>query len=161
MSSWKASGPVGFAAGFYQKSWELVGNDISGYITALWDNPDDIKDINQIEIVIIPKVNHPTQVHKFRPISLCNNVYKCLSKIVVNRLKMIIDNIFSPFQTCFIPGRCIQDNIIHAQELTYNMSRSKGKVESFVIKVDLAKAYYNTTNLLRIYNEKSESKHRI
>lgn len=109
----------------------------------LWKSSTSIKDVNQTEIILIPKVYHPTQVHQFRTISICNYAYKCLSKVVVNRLKECLYDIIGPFQTSFIPWRSIQDNVVLAHELVHSMNRRKGKVRSFVIKDDLAKAYDN------------------
>ncbi|CAI8595777.1 unnamed protein product [Vicia faba] len=80
-------------------------------------------------------MNNP-YVSQFRPISLCNIVYKFFSKTIVNRLKICIDDTISPFQTGFIPGRNIQENIIVAQEMLHTMNHMKWKTGSFVIKVE-------------------------
>lgn len=62
MSHWKAPGPNGFPVGFYQKSWNIVYENVCNYITQLWSNPDQIHEINQTEIFIIPKILIPTYV---------------------------------------------------------------------------------------------------
>lgn len=67
--------------------------------------------------------------------------YKLLTKMIVNRLKPLMPRLISPYQTGFVPGRCIHDNVVVAHEMLYNMSRMKGKTGFFVIKVDLTKAY--------------------
>lgn len=77
----------------------------------------------------------------FRPIALCNAVYKILSRIIVNILKGIVDYIISPNQTGFIPNRNIQENTVTAQETLHTMHHLRGKSCCFAIKVDLAKAY--------------------
>ena len=46
-----------------------------------------MKELNATEIVLIPKVKGPENVTQFRPISLCNFVYKVISKIMVNRMQ--------------------------------------------------------------------------
>lgn len=41
--------------------------------------------------------------------------FKILSKIIMNHLKHIIDYLISPYQSGFIPGRRIRDNIVIAK----------------------------------------------
>jgi hypothetical protein len=66
-------------------------------------------------------------------------IYKIVSKVIVGRLKDHIPHIVSPYQTGFVPGRSIHENIVVAQELAHSMNRMNGRTGYFVIKVDLAK----------------------
>lgn len=69
----------------------------------------------EILIVLIPKVDQPRYLKEFRPISLCNVVYKVITKVVVQRLRPFLDDLVGPLQSSFIPGRSTTDNVILAQ----------------------------------------------
>ena len=69
-------------------------------------------------------------------------VYKIISKVLVNRLKPIMDSIITPYQNAFIKGRNITYNILLAHEIIDVVRKKKGKRDSFgVLKIDMSKAY--------------------
>jgi hypothetical protein len=65
--------------------------------------------INATNIALIPKGNNLTSVSEFRPISLCNVIYKIIAKVLANRLKVVLSNVMSPFQSAFFARRLITD----------------------------------------------------
>ncbi|KAL0344527.1 UNVERIFIED_CONTAM: putative mitochondrial protein [Sesamum radiatum] len=100
------------------------------------------KDLNATHIVLIPKCKRPEHLSQFRPISLCNVVYKIASKTIANRLKVFLDRIISPVQSAFVPGRLISDNILLAFEINHFLNtKSKGKQGWMAMKLDVSKAY--------------------
>nr|KYP45068.1 Retrovirus-related Pol polyprotein LINE-1 [Cajanus cajan] len=92
-------------------------------------------------LVLIPKIDHPKTFKDFRLISLCNVVYKLVSKVLVNRLWPILMRLVSPLQSNFIPGRGTMDNAIILLEIIHSMSKSRRKKGDVVFKLDLEKAY--------------------
>ena len=77
---------------------------------------------NKTHIVLIPRVKEPKQVFDYRPISLCNVVYKIASKAIANRLKKILPSIFSEIQSGFVHGRLITSNVLVAFETMHHIS---------------------------------------
>lgn len=145
MALWNSPGLDGFPTGFYHISWQIVRGNVSNYIRDLWHMVADISEVNSIDLCLIPKVESPQTVHQFRPISLCNSIYKVLSKIMLNRLRHYMGMIVTPNQIGFIPKRYIQENIVVAHEVLHSMHKIEGKQGYFSIKVNLDKAYYNVS----------------
>jgi hypothetical protein len=72
--------------------------------------------MNATYIALIPKNNCPSSVTEFRPISLCNVIYKIIAKVLANRFKVVLPHVISKNQSAFILGRLITDNILVAYE---------------------------------------------
>ena len=91
---------------------------------------------------MIPKTKKPESVTDLRPISLCNVVYKVVSKVLSKRLRYALPEIITQHQSAFVPGRLISDNIIIAYELThYLLNKRKGDLGYAALKLDMSKAY--------------------
>ena len=97
--------------------------------------------LNITHIVLIPKIQGPETIGNYIPISLCNSVYKIITKILVARIRPHLDKLISLYQTAFIPGRIGVDNAIIVQELIHTIGRAKGNRGIMAIKIDLEKAY--------------------
>ena len=91
--------------------------------------------------MLIPKIQGLETLGNYRPISLCNTIYKIVTKIIVARLRPHLEKLVSPLQPAFVPGRKGIDNAIIVQELIHSISRKKGVVGYMAIKIDLEKAY--------------------
>ena len=98
MQDLKASGPYGFPALFYKQLWPTVGNDVVKAITSFLILGSMPKKVNNSLIVLIPKISNPTTVNHFKLIRLCNVVYKIILKLLVEKLRPLLDKIISPTQ---------------------------------------------------------------
>ncbi len=142
MNPTKAPGPDGMNALFYQKFWHIIGNDVTSAILDFLQSGQMLKSINYTHIALIPKILAPDSMTHFRPISLCNVLYKIISKVLANRLKPILNHVISGSQSAFVPGRLITDNILVAFEaLHYLKTKRKGRSTHMAVKLDMSKAY--------------------
>ena len=96
MHDLNAPGLDGFPPFFYQKLWPTVGNDVVKAVTSFFILGSLPKELKCSLIVLIPKISNPTTVNHFMPISLCNVVYKITSKLLVDKLRPMLDKIISP-----------------------------------------------------------------
>ena len=90
MGPTKAPGPDGMNALFYQTFWHIVGIDVVVAVLDFMHSGTMPFDINYTHIVLIPKVKSPENLFDYRPISLCTVIYKIISKVLTNRLKIIL-----------------------------------------------------------------------
>ena len=83
-------------------------------------------------IVLIPKKKHPEYVFDLRTISLCNVIYKTISKMLANRLKSILPGLISEVQSAFVSGRLMIDNIMIALKIFHFLKRKRQGKDGYV-----------------------------
>ena len=119
-----------------------MGKDITTSVLSFLNSATLPEHLNHTFITLIPKVKNPELVSQFRPISLCNVLYKIFSKVLANRLKKILPHIITEHQSVFTKDRLISDNILIAFESLHNMQNHKSSKEGYMaIKLDMNKAY--------------------
>lgn len=127
---------------FYQKFWELVRGDIIDNVLNFLNSGSLPNPLNHTFITLIPKTKNPERVSEFRPISLCNVLYKIFSKVVANRMKRVLPHIISEHQSAFLKVRLITDNILAAFETLHYMKNHNSRNSGFMaLKIDMSKAY--------------------
>jgi hypothetical protein len=123
---------------FYKKFWGTVGDAVVQEVLSVLRGGGIPEGWDETVVVLIPKVQNPETMKDLRPISLCNVVYKLVSKVLANHLKCILDELISPNQSAFVPGRFISDNTILAYEMSHFMKRRRsGKKCYMAIKLDI------------------------
>lgn len=142
IGDFKVPGPDGLHAVFYKRFWHLLGGDLIDEVLTAVNTYTIPEGWNDTIIIMIPKTKAPEKVTQFRPISLCNVVYKVISKMLAARLKIFLPEIISSTQSAFIPGRLITDNFLVAFESFHTIKkRRQGKTGLCAVKLDMHKAY--------------------
>eukprot|EP00253_Pinus_taeda_P019493 PITA_19493 len=135
----KAPGPDGFTANFFHEFWELIKMEVWELVeesrTMHWLLPS----LNTTFIALVPKGDEPNKPDKYRPIALCNAIYKLISKVLANRLKPLLPLLISPEQTGYVEGRQIMDGIILSNEVIHSLKILKKP--GMILKLDLSKAF--------------------
>ena len=116
--------------------------NITQAILSCLNSSSILKSINHTSITLIPKVKNQERVSEFRPISLCNVIYKVVNKVIANRLKPFLNSIISETQSAFIADKLITDNVLIAFESLHHMKTCCSRKTGFMaLKLDMSKAY--------------------
>ncbi|XP_062021310.1 uncharacterized protein LOC133737845 [Rosa rugosa] len=94
----KAPGPDGIPAKFFQLHWSTCKEDIIQLVKECFDKCELPENLNDTLIALIPKVASPLSMKQLCPISICNTLYKVVSKIIVQRLRPMMSTLVSPTQ---------------------------------------------------------------
>eukprot|EP00253_Pinus_taeda_P010548 PITA_10548 len=135
----KAPGPDGFTVAFYRYHWDIIKKDFVRMVKNAFRKHKVGDFTKSSHIALIPKEANPKSFDRFCPISLCNVSYKTITKIIANRLKILLPFLISENQGGFVPKRQIIDNIILIQEAIHS-SLAKGE-RGMIIKLDMANAF--------------------
>jgi hypothetical protein len=79
-----------FMRGFYKKFWNICGTEITQEVLQALNSRSIPEGWNDTTVVLIQKIDDPGLVTQFRPISLCNVIYKIISKMLAIILKEIL-----------------------------------------------------------------------
>lgn len=129
----------GFPMFFFQKNWKLVGREVCDAVKEFLGAKRMLKEINSTFLCLIPKKIGADSPDQFRSISLCNSFYTIISKILNQRLLLVLPSLIADQQNGFIPGRKILNFFIVVHENIHFLSCSNNY--GSIMKVDIAKAY--------------------
>lgn len=94
----------------FQKYWDIIYDSICVEVERIFSGGFLEESLNSTMLTLIPKVENPSMTTQFKPISLCNLIYKVIVKVIANHLRKCLPCIIAPYQSSFVPGRHITDN---------------------------------------------------
>jgi hypothetical protein len=134
----RSPGPDGWTTEFFSFFFDLVGPDLLQMVEDTRIKGKVHKSINSTFLVLIPKENHSVTFNDYRPISLCNLIYKLVSKVISNRLKPFLERA-SRLNSLGFKGRRIHDAIGAAHESIHSIKQKN--LKALILKIDLKKAF--------------------
>lgn len=136
----KAPEPDGFGSHFYRDAWSIVQADVIEAVLDILQGRKMLKELNTTIITLIPKTKCPKNVSEFRPISCCNTLYKCVTKVICGRLRRILPGLIMENQGDFVHGKYVAHKIMVVQDIVRHYGR-KNSTPSCLLKIDIQKAY--------------------
>jgi len=135
----KSLGPDGWSIKLYITFFKILGDDLLKVVEECRTSGSLYNANNSTFIALVPKFDSPSSFNEFRPISLCNCLYKIMAKIIANRIKPILSCHISPKKFAFLEYCKIHEAIGTAQEAIHSI-QSKN-LKGIILKIDLAKAF--------------------
>ena len=140
MPSNKSPGPDGYPCEFFKLTWSLLAHDFTVAVQSVFQFGVLPKGVNSTILALIPKKTDSLETKDYRPIACCNVIYKVVSKILANRLKLILPRIVTENQSAFIKGRLLMENVLLASELVKEYH--KNDISPWcVMKIDISKSF--------------------
>lgn len=138
----KAPGPDGFPAEFFWEAWPIVRDSTIAAVREFFLTGHLLKKFNATAITLIPKERGADRLTHFRPVACCSTIYKIITRIISQRLKLFIADAVQGNQVGFIKGRLLCENVLLASELVENF-HLEGESSRGCLQIDLTKAYDN------------------
>ena len=103
-----------------------MGNDVTHAIQSFFTSDKLLRKVNHTFVTLVPKSTNASSLSDYRLISCCNVLYKMITKVLSNRLKLVIDELISENQSAFIHERLISDATLLAHELVRYFTNPMG-----------------------------------
>ncbi|CAA7043733.1 unnamed protein product [Microthlaspi erraticum] len=136
----KTLGPDGFPAEFFKATWDILGSEISLSVLNFFQASFMPTSLNSTSLVLIPKRPGAEELKDFRPIACLNTLYKIITKLLSERIKLVLPSLVLSNQTAFVKDRLLLENVLLASEVMQGYHR-EGISSRITLKVDISKAF--------------------
>eukprot|EP00253_Pinus_taeda_P027392 PITA_27392 len=145
----KSPGPDGWPIEFFLHFYDMFKLDLLKMVEASRMSGNIHNALSPTFIALIPKKHRTDSFQDFRPIALCNTLFKIISKIIAERMKLVLNLFITRDQHAFLKDRNIWDAVALTQECLFSMLTNN--IKATILKIDLKKAYdYVDWGFLRI-----------
>ena len=129
----------GWPVEFYLHFFDLLGEELLSAVDFTSVSGCIPPSLNSTFLTLIPKKEKPSSFTNFSPISLCNLLYKLISKVIIVRLKPFLESHISIEQFGFFKNCQIVEPIGIVQEALHSI-KTKNSC-ALILKLDLVKAF--------------------
>ncbi|KAJ1702528.1 hypothetical protein LUZ63_002307 [Rhynchospora breviuscula] len=137
----RAARPDGVNARALQSFWAMLGPTVLNQVNEIFSSARIPSDMAKSNLILVPKKEILITIMDYRPISVCNILYKLVSKLLERRMQSLIPLLVANNQTAFTLGRDIADNVMVFREVLHSFSMTSYKHHAFCFKCDMSKAF--------------------
>ncbi|GJT26179.1 RNA-directed DNA polymerase, eukaryota, reverse transcriptase zinc-binding domain protein [Tanacetum coccineum] len=142
----------GFTACFFKKTWSVIGDEVCDAVKEFFKNKKLLKEVNATIISLVPKISTPLKVSEFRPIACCNVLYKCISKILTERIK----NGLEKCQFMEVLNLLMKKNAQESSGFRFHYGCKELKITHLCFADDLMVFCYGDVNSIKIVKDTIE-----
>eukprot|EP00253_Pinus_taeda_P022096 PITA_22096 len=135
----KGPGPDGWPIESFMHFYEMFKLDLLRMVEASRMSGNIHSALSSTFIALIPKKQRTDSFQDYRPIALCNTLFKIISKIIAERMKPVLNLFITRDQHAFLKDRNIWDAVTLTQECLFSMLSNN--IKAAILKIDLKKAY--------------------
>ncbi|WZY89463.1 hypothetical protein YC2023_046198 [Brassica napus] len=136
----RTPGPDGFPVEFFKGAWSILGSEFIASVRKFFELSFMPTSLNSTSLILLPKRPGAENIKEYRPIACLNTQYKLITRLLSNRLKIVLPGLVLPNQTAFVADRLLLENVLLASELVQGYHRLSDSPK-ITLKIDIAKAF--------------------
>ena len=135
----KTPGEDGLPSEFYKVFWiDIKGLLLNAYRYSFENGQLSVTQKRGL-LCLTPKKSDPLLLKNWRPLTLLNQDYKILAKLVAERIKIALPYLIDQDQTGFLKGRYIGQNIVTIFDIMHHSEVQN--IPALMISIDFEKAF--------------------